>query len=95
MQGKPVGVLNRNAGSGSMPSKIINKGSLVNTSKPAEVLNRLTGSVAMLVWYQGKPIGLLNRLASRRAIPGKRDIINILLCIWLNQTKTLSTYVYS
>ena len=95
MQGKPIGVLNRFAGSGSMPSKIINKGSFVNTSKLVRELNRLFGDGAMLVWYQGKPIEVLNRLTSRGAIPGKRDIINTLLCIWLNQTKTPSAYIYS
>ena len=78
-----------------MPSKIINKGSSVNTSKPVGVLNMLTGSRAMLVWYQGKPIGVLNRLAGSGAIPGKREIINTLLCIWLNQMKTPSAYIYN
>ena len=81
------------AGSGSMLSKIINKGSLVNTSKPIRVLNRLTGSGAMLVWYQGKPVEVLNMLTGSEVIPGKRDIINTLLCIWLNQTKTPSSYI--
>ena len=86
-------MVNRPTGSGSMPSKIINKGSSINTNKPIGVLNRLAGSGAMLVWHQSKPAGVFNRFAGSEAILGKRDIINILSCIWLNQTKTLSAYI--
>ena len=87
--------MNRPAGSRSMPSKIINKGSSVNTRKPVEVLNRIARNEVMLVWYQGKPARALNRLVGSGAILGKIDIINTLLCIWLNQTKTPSAYIYS
>ena len=55
----------------------------------------IVGNGAMLVWYQGKPIGVLNMLVGIGAIPGKIDIINTLLCIWINQTKTLSAYIYT
>jgi hypothetical protein len=48
----------------------------------------------MLALYQGKPIEVLNRLVGSGAIPGKRDIVNTLLCIWLNQTKISSAYIY-
>ena len=73
MRGKPADVLNGPVGSGSMPSKIKNKGSSENTSKLVVVLNRLVGN---------------------GVIPGKRDIINTLLWIWLNQTKIPSAYIY-
>ena len=78
-----------------MPSKIINKGILVNTNKPVRVLNRLTSSEAMFVLNQGEPARVLNKLLGSRAIPGKREIINTLLCIWLNQMKTPNAYIYS
>jgi len=68
-----MGVLNRPAGNRSKLSKIINKGTSVNTNKP---------------------IGLLNKLPGSGAILGKRDIMNILLCIWINQMKTPRAYIY-
>ena len=35
------------------------------------VLNRLTGSVSILTWYQGNFIGVLNRLAGCEAMPSE------------------------
>ena len=58
-------------GSGSMLSKNLTTGSSINASKLTEVLNRLTGSGAMLAWYQDKPVGVLNRPAGSGAISGK------------------------
>ena len=49
-QGKPVGVLNRPAGSGSMLSNNLKQGSSINASKPIGVLNMLAGSETMLAW---------------------------------------------
>ena len=72
--------MNRPAGSGSMLSKKLQQGSSINASKPTGLLNRLAGSGTMLAWYQGKPVGVLNRLADSGAIPGKRDLVNALLC---------------
>ena len=63
--------MNRPAGNESMLSKNLKPGSSINASKPAGVLNRLTGSGTILAWYQDKPIGVLNRLASSREISGK------------------------
>ena len=63
-----------------MLNNIFKQGILVSVSKPVEVLNRLVGSGTMLAWYQGKSVGVLNRDAGSRAIPGKRDLVNALLC---------------
>ena len=63
-----------------MLSKKSKHGSSINASKPVVVLNRLTGNRAMLAWYQGKPVKVLNRPAGNGAIPGKRDLVNALLC---------------
>ena len=68
---KPVEVLNRLAGIGSMLSNIFKKGSLVGASKPVVVLNRIAGSEAMLAWYQDKPVEVLNRPAHSGEISGK------------------------
>ena len=57
-QDKPVVVLKRPAGSGSMLSNILKQGSSINASKPIGVLNRPIGSGAMLAWYQDKPVGV-------------------------------------
>ena len=70
-QGKLVEVLNRPAGSRSMLSKNLTTGSSINASKPIKVLKRLTGSSAMLAWYQDKPIRVLNKPAGSGAISGK------------------------
>ena len=43
------------------------------------VLNKLTGSGAMLAWYQDKLVGILNRPAGSGAISSKRDLANALL----------------
>ena len=65
-----------------MLSKNLKIGSSINASKPVGVLNRLTGSGAMLAWYQDKPVGVLNKPAGSEAISGKRDLVNALLCTW-------------
>ena len=59
---KPVGVLNRLAGSGTMLAWY--------QGKPVGVLNRLAGSGDMLAWYKDKPVELLNRPAGSGAISG-------------------------
>ena len=63
-----------------MLSNNLKQGSSINASKPVGVLNRLTGSGTMLAWYQGKPAMVLNRHDGSGAIPGKRDLVNALLC---------------
>ena len=80
IQGKPVRVLKRLVGSGSMLSKNLITGSLINAIKPVGVLNRLPGNVTMLEWYQDKPVEVLNRHASSGEILGKKDLVNALLC---------------
>ena len=67
------------AGSGSILSKNLKQGSLINASKPVGVLNRLAGSGTMLAWYQDKPVGVLNRPTGSGAISGKGDLVNALL----------------
>ena len=54
-----------------MVSKNLTTGSSINASKPVGVLNKLTGSGAMLAWYQDKPVEVLNRPAGSGAILGK------------------------
>ena len=82
IRSKPVGVLNKLAGSGSMLSNIFKQGILVSASKPVVVLNKIAGSGAMLAWYQDKPTGVLNRPAGSGEISSKRDLVNALLCTW-------------
>ena len=73
-------MLNRPAGRRSMLSKNLKHGSSINASKPIGVLNSLIDNGTMLAWYQGKPVGVLNRPAGSGEIPGKRDLVNALLC---------------
>ena len=68
IRSKLARVLIRIAGSRSMLSNIFKQGSLVSASKPVGVLNRLTGSGAMLPWYQDKLIEVLNRHAGSGAM---------------------------
>ena len=49
------------------------------------MLNRLTGSGAMLAWYQDKPVGVLDRPADSEEISGKRDLVNAPLCTWFGK----------
>ena len=63
-----------------MLSNNLKQGSLINASKPVEVLNRLAGSETMLAWYQDKPIGVLNRPARSGEISVKIDMVNAPLC---------------
>ena len=65
-----------------MLSKNLKHGSLINASKLIRVLNKLTGSRTMLAWYQGKFVTVLNRPAGSGKIPGKKDLVNALLCTW-------------
>ena len=55
------------------------QGSLINASTPTGVLNKLTGSKAMLAWYQDKPTEVLNRPAGSGEISGKGELVNALL----------------
>ena len=63
-----------------MLSKKLKPGSSINASTPVEVLNRITSSGTMLAWYQGKLVRVLNNPTGSEAIPGKRDLVNALLC---------------
>ena len=60
---KPVGVLNRIVGSGTMLAWY--------HGKPVRVLNRLAGSGVMLAGYQDKPTGVLNMPIGSGKISGK------------------------
>ena len=51
--------------------KNLTTGRSINASKPIRVLNRLTGSEAMLAWYQDKPAGVLNGPAGSEEISSK------------------------
>ena len=65
-----------------MLSKNLKQGSSINASKPTGVINRLTGSGIMFMWYQDKPIRVLNRSAGIETILGKRYLVNVPLCTW-------------
>ena len=73
-----------------MLSNIFKQGSPVSASKLIRVLNMLTGSGAMLAWYQDKPVKVLNRPAGSGAISGKRGMVNELLCTWFVKQKRLN-----
>ena len=81
---KPVRVLNRLAGSGTMLAWY--------QDKPVEVLNRPVGSGTLLAWYQDKPIGVLNRPTGSMEISGKRDLVNAPLGTWFNSKICLGLF---